>query len=350
MNEYLPFDPAVLVDDDGKVWLYYGFCPESDMDKPDMGVEENQEMGISPGAMVAELEPDMLTLKEVPTMMIPGQQLEKGTEFEGHGFFEASSMRKVGKKYYFVYSSHLSHELCYAVSDYPNRDFSYGGILISNGDVGYLGNQSPKNMMGNNHGGIICVNEQWYIFYHRQTHGTECSRQGCAEKITIEEDGKIQQVEMTSCGLNNGPLDGRGIYPAAIACNILCKENVQKISYGENLRDKFPYIYESQEENQKISYIANIKGDAAIGYKYFEFQNLTHISLNLRGKGKVQVIVSLDEAGTNIIGEKEVCLQDSGWERITMDVKSAVGVYPLYFVFETENSVDLMNFELGSVK
>lgn len=28
LNEFLPFDPAVLVDDDGKVWLYYGFCPE----------------------------------------------------------------------------------------------------------------------------------------------------------------------------------------------------------------------------------------------------------------------------------------------------------------------------------
>ena len=109
---------------------------------------------------MAELEPDMLTLKEVPVMMVPGQLQEKGTGFKGHGFFEASSMRKVGKKYYFVYSSHLSHELCYAVSDYPNRDFSYGGTLISNGDIGYQGNTVPKNMMGNNHGGMTCVNGQ----------------------------------------------------------------------------------------------------------------------------------------------------------------------------------------------
>ena len=40
LNEFLPFDPAVLVDDDGKVWLYYGFCPEFATEKPDMGVEE----------------------------------------------------------------------------------------------------------------------------------------------------------------------------------------------------------------------------------------------------------------------------------------------------------------------
>ena len=60
--------------------------------------------------------------------------------------------------------------------------FSYGGTLISNGDIGYQGNAVPRNMMGNNHGGMVCVNGQWYIFYHRQTHGTECSRQGCAEE------------------------------------------------------------------------------------------------------------------------------------------------------------------------
>ena len=34
------------------------------------------------------------------------------TGFEGHEFFEASSIRKVGDTYYFVYSSILMHELC----------------------------------------------------------------------------------------------------------------------------------------------------------------------------------------------------------------------------------------------
>ena len=59
-----------------------------------------------------------------------------------------------------------------------------------------------------------------YIFYHRHTNGTWYSRQGCAEKIKINEDGTIPQVEITSCGLNNGPLIGKGEYPVYIACNI----------------------------------------------------------------------------------------------------------------------------------
>ena len=166
LSEHLPFDPAVLVDDDGKVFLYYGFSPAVPLKKEgeDGDIEGAEKLEFSEGAMVAELESDMLTLKEEPHMMIPGGLKEGGTSFEGHGFFEASSMRKVGEKYYFVYSSKLSHELCYAVSDYPDREFTFGGTLISNGDIGYEGNQEPHNMMGNNHGGMVKANGQWYNF------------------------------------------------------------------------------------------------------------------------------------------------------------------------------------------
>ena len=38
--------------------------------------------------------------------------------------------------------------------------------------------------------------------------------------LTIEADGSIKQAEMTSCGLNGGPLKAEGTYPAVIACNI----------------------------------------------------------------------------------------------------------------------------------
>ena len=77
---------------------------------------------------------------------------------------------------------------------------------------------------GNNHGSIVEINGQWYIFYHRHTNGTNFSRQACLEPITFREDGSIPQVEMTSCGPNGGPLAGRGEYPAYIACNLYCSE------------------------------------------------------------------------------------------------------------------------------
>ena len=145
------------------------------------------------------LEDDMLTVKENPKHIIPYE-----ADFGGHEFFEASSMRKVGEKYYFVFSSQKNHELCYAVSDFPDRDFVYGGTIVSNGDVGINGITDEKrlNMTGTTHGSIIEINGEWYVFYHRLTHKSDYSRQACAEKITIEQDGSINQVEITSCGLN----------------------------------------------------------------------------------------------------------------------------------------------------
>lgn len=53
---------------------------------------------------------------------------------------------------------------------------------------------------------ILCI-PLWYC------------RQGCAEPVQFDGD-HIVQAQMTSCGLNNGPLLGKGIYPAYIACNI----------------------------------------------------------------------------------------------------------------------------------
>lgn len=96
------------------------------------------------GAVTLVLCDDMLTVKEAPKHIIPYRV--KNTSFEAHPFFEAASMRKVGDKYYFVYSSFQNHELCYATSDYPDRDFTFGGTIVSNGDIGYEGRTIKHNM------------------------------------------------------------------------------------------------------------------------------------------------------------------------------------------------------------
>lgn len=45
-----------------------------------------------------------------------------------------------------------------------------------------------------------------------------------AEKLMIREDGSIPQAELTSCGLNPGPLSAKGTYESRIACNLGYKE------------------------------------------------------------------------------------------------------------------------------
>ena len=52
------------------------------------------------------------------------------------------------------------------------------------------------------------------------------SRQACAEKLVRNPDSSFQQAEVTSCGLNGGPLKGEGRYEARIACNLWSRDGV----------------------------------------------------------------------------------------------------------------------------
>ena len=369
LNEHLPFDPAIFVDDDKRVYLYYGFSPietsmpgEEELREQGMSEEEIKErlqmmeqMKPSPGAMVVELEPDMVTMKGEPRMMIPGGSRDAGTDFEGHGFFEASSMRKINGRYYFVYSSRVSHELCYAISDKPDAGFAYGGVIVSNGDIGYQGNTVPKNMMGNNHGGLVCVEGQCYIFYHRQTHATESSRQGCAEPVKILPDGSIPQVEITSCGLNGGPLQGQGEYPAAIACYLTSKTNVKKIVYGQSLQDVLPYIYEEQrgaDETEHIHYVANISDGVKVGYKYFDFQGVKSLTVTLRGTAEGTLSVYTDEEENGKAGEAQLSLRVGGsiegadWEEIEIALSIPDGIHGIFLKYTGTGTIQLRKLYL----
>jgi len=351
LNEHFPFDPGVLVDDNGKVYLYYGFSPAFELTPP--SPESFEEKGeeapdfskivFSEGAMVVELESDMLTMKDEPKLMVPGGKISEGTGFEGHAFFEASSMRKVNAKYYFVYSSQLSHELCYATSDSPDKGFTFGGTIISNGDIGFKGNEKPVNMMGNNHGSIIKINEEWFIFYHRHTHGTESSRQGCAEKIQILPDGSIPQVEITSCGLNGGPLLGNGVYSSAIACYLTGNTDMSKIVYGNSLKEVQPYIFEEDEE---LHYIANIGDEVKIGYKYFDIKEVSKMTLNIRGKAEGKITVILDSIDGESVGEAEVSLSSEEWIQTDISVKISKGIHAIYFSYYGKGSFQFKEFIL----
>lgn len=357
LQENMPFDPAVLTDDDGKVYLYYGFAPaeEKAQNMPEFTEEDIaalpddiREMAMTmiklkmgEDSMVAELEADMVTLKEVPRPMIPGGNHTKNTGFEGHGFFEASSIRKVNEKYYFVYSSHKSHELCYAVSEKPDRDFIYGGVIISNGDMGLNGRKQPVYTLGNNHGGIVQANGEWYIFYHRQTNGTEFSRQGCAEKICILEDGTIPQVEITSCGLNGGPLKGSGIYPAAIACHMTCSDTMDKIDYQNPIMRTQTRI----TEQQNITFITSIKNGTVLGYKYFLIDDIASLILELRGDFEGTVKVLATESEEDLLGKQTLKLKTDVWSNVRIMVQLPKNnVTALYFYFEGVGVVDMRNF------
>ena len=353
LQEDMVFDPAVLTDDDGRVWLYYGFAPacEKEFRFPKLSEEELAQMpagqrerfralsekSFGENSMVVELEPDMVTTKTEPKILIPGGHHTAGTGFEGHGFFEASSIRKINGTYYFVYSSHKSHELCYAVSDRPDGGFVYGGTLVSNGDIGLKGREKPVYPLGNNHGGLVQVGDSLYIFYHRQTNGTEFSRQGCAEQVVLQPDGSISQVEISSCGLNGGPLAAAGSYPAAIACHLTDPTVTGKIDYTDPAMKTQVRVTERQNQ----AYVTGIRDGATVGYKYFAFAGADLLALELRGTFSGTVTVSHDEKGNRVIGEIELGLSAPDWAMVMLPITPRKGKRALYLRFAGEGELDL---------
>lgn len=339
------FDPGVLVDDDGRIWLYTGYGPggeaRTSLQRSGMQVD---------GCYCVELEPDMLTAKGRPVLVAPCAAVAAGTGFEGHAFFEAASPRKIGGRYYLVYSSQLSHELCYAVSDRPDGGFAYGGTIVSIGDVGLDGNTAARNYLGNTHGGLVELNGQWYIFYHRQTNRLQFSRQCCAEPVTIGPDGRIAQAELTSCGLNGGPLRGTGTYEARIACNLSSAEGTCGYSCssgavpGETVHPYFTQT-EPDREAQGDQYIANLRDGSWAGFKYFRFDRENRITVSVRGEASGLLMVSTERGGPPAAQLRISPSRD--WTEVSDRLCVSAGVHPLYFTFSGAGSLDFRRFTLS---
>jgi len=332
------FDPGVFIDDDERIYLYSGFGIGDGAESYFGGRKAN-------GMYCMELARDMFTVISGPTLLL------KGNMFEGkknHGFFEASSMRKIDGVYYFIYSSSLSHELCYMTSDRPDGGFIFGGTIVSNGDVGYLGRKHEHrlNHTGNTHGSLVQVKGKWYVFYHRQTNRHHFSRQACAEAITINPDGTIPQVEITSCGLNGTPLPGEDTYPAYIACNLFTHDHS---GYDEENyeNDKRPYLTQDggDREGGENQYITGWKNGGVVGFKYFHLDGISKASIAIKGTGKghIELRVNIDKppiASIPINATNDYCTFTEGFPPLK-------GTAPLYFQYNGTGAICFKEFSLS---
>ena len=341
-GDQLPFDPGVLVDDDGRVWLYSGFYNAVP------AILTGGHKLRCDGGTVLELEKDMVTIKTEPRVIF----LKKGPgAFQGHEFFEASSIRKEGKTYIFVYSSRHNHELCYATSQSPDRDFSYGGTLVSQGDIFLDSNLSEKhaaNYLGNTHGGLLKLEDKWYVFYHRQTNRHSYSRQACAEKLRRNENGAFLQAEVTSCGLNDGPLKGKGRYEARIACNLWGKDGTGRYDglFPKWRLRNHPYFTQDgpDREDSGNQYIANMRDGAVAGFKYFAFKDAAEIKVHCTGSANGRLQVSIAPDFSTLCADIFIKNGSQVGEKVSLTIPD--GTYPLYFRFTGSGKMNFHWFEL----
>ena len=299
----LQFDPAVFVDDDGRVYGYWGFerSYAAEFDPTTMAT-------VKPGTKIVE-------------DMISGRN-QKGI----FSFFEASSIRKVKDKYVFIYSRFTkdgefglpisNYTLAYAYSDNPLGPWTYGGTIIDGRgrDVNEQGDTiATATVDGNTHGSICEINGQWWVFYHRQTGTDEYARQAMVAPIEVEvEEGPggkvfISEGKYTSEGFCTEGLNPLERHSAGIACwytgpktaihewpNNTFFGSYVASSYGTD--DKFEKPYDLK--NNTNSVVNNTDG-SIVGYKYFNFTETegkkTSLLLNFIPEGiKGQIDIMID--------------------------------------------------------
>ncbi|HEY8994550.1 MAG TPA: family 43 glycosylhydrolase [Lacunisphaera sp.] len=283
------FDPGVLVDDDGKVYLYWG----------------------GGRSYMAELDPKTMT------DILPGtfqtDVIPRGAPFD---YQEGPSPRKINGIYYLVYARGI--DLAYATSDKPTGPFTYRGAIVSQRDGAHGGNI---------HGGLAEINGQWYIFYHRMTNNTVFSRRACTERVAFAADGTISRVEQTSLGFEES-LNPYHVTPADIAC----------VFRGGS------YVTELDKRTQPV---AGNKHDCVVGYKYFDFGQpfpgqetiFTVQFRNGSADGGIEVwLGDPQDKGERIgvVAVKKEPGSDGWWRELTIPVRNLSGRHAVYLRFTSE--------------
>lgn len=181
------FDPAVLVDDDGRAYLYFGG-----------GVPEGQAANLGT-ARVVELGEDMISIAGEPVII------------DAPYVFEDSGIHKYNNKYYYTYCSNWdvdqagtdqygfeSGEIVCMESESPLGPFTIKETILENPGK-YFG------LGGNNHHCVFSFKDHWYITYHTRVlegnmgieKGYRCTH---IDSFTMQKDGSIGLIDQTLQG------------------------------------------------------------------------------------------------------------------------------------------------------
>lgn len=350
----LQFDPAVFVDDDGRVYGYWGF----------------------ERSYAAEFDPATMATVKSGTPIV--EDMVSGRNQEGvFRFFEASSIRKIKDKYVFIYSRFTeegefglpmsNYTLAYAYSDHPLGPWTYGGTIIDGRarEKGEQGNViASATPDGNTHGSICEINGQWYVFYHRQTGTNEYARQAMVAPINVKvEEGKggkveISEGEYTSEGFALNGLNPMERHSAGIACwytgpkpavhewpNNTFYGSYVAVGYGTDSNFEKPYDLTNNTND-----VVNNTDGSIVGYKYFNFDATanrkdTKLCLNLTPNGidgtiEIMVARPWTSQGGQLLGTIELRAdmpqQPTELSVVLPDLGKYTGKQAIFFKFKSE--------------
>ena len=157
----------------------------------------------------------------------------------------------------------------------------------------------------------------------------------CAEEITLLPDGRFCQAEITSCGLNGGPLEAKGTYSAMIACHLY---NSRTTFTDAVKKDDCPYL--TNEADTRFA--ANITDGTRVGFKYFDFDGKVKLSAVVRGDGVGFLFIRTEDA---LLGALKIT-PSTDWRNTSASV-TAYGKQALYLDYEGTGSLELLEIHFS---
>ncbi len=311
------FDPAVLLDDDGEAYIYFG------------GGIPSPDRAANPGtARVAKLGKDMVSIQGEPVVIADVPYL-----------YEDSGINKINGKYYYSYCSNFSvpeekvlqlgfgnGEIMVMTGDTPMGPFTLAGSILKN--PGYFFGRE-----GNNHHCMFYFQDQWYISYHTRILEERMGvlqnyRSTSIDAVQIAVNGKINAIQATREGVSQ--IKTFDPYRTNKASTIAAMAGITTTQYGES-------AVNSGSGDMIVTGITDGSWIMVSGVD-FGGKTIKTLEVSVRGTAKGCVKVCLDD----LHGE-ELCIAELTPESvgtltacITTVGKQVRGIHDLYFVFTGE--------------
>ena len=313
------FDPAVLMDDDGNAYIYFGG-----------GIPSPDKIANPGTARMAKLADDMISLDGDPVAI-------ENVEY----LFEDSGINKINGKYYYSYCSNFnvpgghkfdSGEIITMVSDKPLGPFTYNcGVLKNPGAFFGQG--------GNNHHCMFEFNGKMYIAYHARlledAMGNISSgyRSTNIDYVNFDENGNFKP----SKGTREGVEQVKSFDPYATVRAVTCGN---QSGNGFIPADESAKTYGSGD-----MLLSTVTGSWTCIYGAdFGADGAKSFSAKLQGAEEGTVHVRAD-----YLNGTEIAALDfkagNAFETVTAELgEKLTGTHDIYFVFEGKADIDTWSF------
>ena len=306
------FDPAALVDDDGKAYLYFGGgVPEDNAESPKT-------------ARVIQLGDDMIsTVGEAVVIDAPY-------------LFEDSGINKIGDTYYYSYCTNFrdrtgstaeivppAGEIAYMTSDNPLGPWTYQKTILKNPGY-YFGTG------GNNHHSLVQFKDKWYMFYHafllqdaNKIKGGYRSTN--ADEVTINSDGSIQPITGSRTGVKQ--IENLNPYEKHLATTMSDNAGIKVVE-----EDKKTY------KDPIIVSLGELEDGDWIKLSGVDFGDQGPTTFTVRfsskgGQGAIKVVCDSLDGEAIAYAEINDTQDYNNFTEATVAAKAITGVHDIYFIF-----------------